>query len=149
MNKTIISIYDAYMQSRNFSADPGREKFNKHPDPNFTLSVSQEKAEELRSHGIRVKDWVDISSETQDVYHFLKVKVGKYCGIWVKKNGCVRKLDPEEYWCLDTMDVDTWEVHVSPYTYNNDFGEGVTCYLSELFVTEHGDSEEYLNWVNS
>lgn len=104
--------------------------------PFFNLKVDESEIPMLQDLNINVKKWTD--TETGDEIHFIKVNIGKYADIEIKKEGVSRKLECNEALneCvfLDRAQFGYTSVGVYPRPWHKGGRCGYSAYLSYLFA---------------
>ena len=145
MNRT-ITIKDARLIYKNFSGSP--DAFNRNGvQPNFSVVIPEEDVGYFRDDlMLNVKERV---TKEGDVFHYLRIKVGKYACIYLGDDvGALSLLEPDEYPKLDEIRLSKCDLSISPSSYTSGGKSGTTVYLSEMFALKEAKSDLYRGWMN-
>ena len=144
MSRT-ITIKDARLIYKNFSGAP--DAFNRNGvQPNFSVVIPEEDVGYYRDDLLlNVKERI---TKEGDVFHYLRIKVGKYAEIYLGDDGTnLSPLDPSEYPMLDQIRLSKCDLSISPSSYTSGGKTGTTVYLSEMFAFKEAKSELYREWM--
>ena len=145
MSRT-ITIKDARLIYKNFSGAP--DAFNRNGvQPNFSVVIPEEDVGYFRDDlMLNVKERV---TKEGDVFHYLRIKVGKYAEIYLGDDGTnLSMLEPDEYPMLDQIRLSKCDLSISPSSYTSGGKTGTTVYLSEMFAFKEAKSDLYREWMN-
>ena len=145
MSRT-ITIKDARLIYKNFSGAP--DAFNRNGvQPNFSVIIPEEDVGYFRDDlMLNVKERV---TKEGDVFHYLRIKVGKYACIYLGDDGTnLSLLEPDEYPMLDGIRLSKCDLSISPSSYTSGGKSGTTVYLSEMFAFKEAKSDLYREWMN-
>ena len=83
-----------------------------------------------------------------NVFHYLRVKVGKYADIYLRdEDGTLALVEPEQYPMLDQIRLSKCDLSVSSREYSAGGRNGTTVYLAELFACKESKSDLYREWM--
>ena len=145
MSRT-ITIKDARLIYKNFSGAP--DAFNRNGvQPNFSVVIPEEDVGYFRDDLLlNVKERI---TKEGDVFHYLRIKVGKYACIYLGDDGTnLSMLEPDEYPMLDGIRLSKCDLSISPSSYTSGGKSGTTVYLSEMFAFKEAKSDLYREWMN-
>ena len=145
MSRT-ITIKDARLIYKNFSGAP--DAFNRNGvQPNFSVVIPEEDVGYFRDDlMLNVKERI---TKEGDVFHYLRIKVGKYAEIYLGDDGTnLSLLEPDEYPMLDGIRLSKCDLSISPSSYTSGGKTGTTVYLSEMFAFKEAKSDLYREWMN-
>lgn len=134
---------------RNFSGSA--DQWNEHPAPNFCVQIDESDKPFLAALGIRVNSWTDVNAEEPVTIEFIRVRVGNYAHIEVRKDGGEPETYPPElYGDLDFMDIESAYVSIQAYPWEKNGRSGVTAYLSMLLADVNSSEMEKAReaWAN-
>ena len=141
-----ITIKDARLIYKNFSGAP--DAFNRNGvQPNFSVVIPEEDVGYYRDDlMLNVKERI---TKEGDVFHYLRIKVGKYACIYLGDDGTnLSLLEPDEYPILDQIRLSKCDLSISPSSYTSGGKTGTTVYLSEMFAFKEAKSDLYREWMN-
>lgn len=144
MSRT-ITIKDARLIYKNFSGAP--DAFNRNGvQPNFSVVIPEEDVGYYRDDLLlNVKERI---TKDGNVFHYLRVKVGKYADIYLRdEDGTLALVEPEQYPMLDQLRLSKCDLSVSSREYSAGGRSGTTVYLAELFACKESKSELYREWM--
>ena len=144
MSRT-ITIKDARLIYKNFSGAP--DAFNRNGvQPNFSVVIPEEDVGYYRDDlQLNVKERI---TKDGNVFHYLRVKVGKYADIYLRdEDGTLVLVEPEQYPMLDQLRLSKCDLSVSSREYSAGVRNGTTVYLAELFACKESKSELYREWM--
>ena len=144
MSRT-ITIKDARLIYKNFSGAP--DAFNRNGvQPNFSVVIPEEDVGYYRDDlQLNVKERI---TKDGNVFHYLRVKVGKYADIYLRdEDGTLALVEPEQYPMLDQIRLSKCDLSVSSREYSAGGRNGATVYLAELFACKESKSELYREWM--
>lgn len=144
MSRT-ITIKDARLIYKNFSGAP--DAFNRNGvQPNFSVVIPEEDVGYYRDDlQLNVKERI---TKDGNVFHYLRVKVGKYADIYLRdEDGTLALVEPEQYPMLDQIRLSKCDLSVSSREYSAGGRNGTTVYLAELFACKESKSELYREWM--
>ena len=145
MSRT-ITIKDARLIYKNFSGAP--DAFNRNGvQPNFSVVIPEADVGYYRDDlMLNVKERI---TKEGDVFHYLRIKVGKYASIYLGDDGTnLSLLEPDEYSMLDGIRLSKCDLSISPSSYTSGGKSGTTVYLSEMFAFKEAKSDLYREWMN-
>ena len=144
MSRT-ITIKDARLIYKNFSGAP--DAFNRNGvQPNFSVVIPEEDVGYYRDDLLlNVKERI---TKEGDVFHYLRIKVGKYAEIYLGDDGTnLSPLNPSEYPMLDQIRLSKCDLSISPSSYTIGGKTGTTVYLSKMFAFKEAKSEQHREWM--
>ena len=144
MSRT-ITIKDARLIYKNFSGAP--DAFNRNGvQPNFSVVIPEEDVGYYRDDlQLNVKERI---TKDGNVFHYLRVKVGKYADIYLRdEDGTLALVEPEQYPMLDQLRLSKCDLSVSSREYSAGGRNGTMVYLAELFACKESKSELYREWM--
>ena len=144
MSRT-ITIKDARLIYKNFSGAP--DAFNRNGvQQNFSVVIPEEDVGYYRDDlQLNVKERI---TKDGNVFHYLRVKVGKYADIYLRdEDGTLALVEPEQYPMLDQIRLSKCDLSVSSREYSAGGRNGTTVYLAELFACKESKSDLYREWM--
>lgn len=137
---TKFEFEDATILFKNFSGRP--TKYKKEGGlRSFALVLTEEQAEELEQRGYPIKRLRPREEgEIGDPYIRVTARFSNFPPkVYLVCNGKKRLLDEETIGELDTLDIDSWDVIVTPYYWKDEDGviQGVKPMLYALWANMH------------
>ncbi len=128
-----ILMEDVTIAFRNFS---GREDtYNRKGDRNFCILLSPEMADEFRKKGFNVKLLRSREDMDEQAYIKVNVKFGDYPPRVIMLTGRGRTaLTEDMVEMLDSVEVDSVDVVLSPYKYEMRGEPGISLYLRTMYI---------------
>lgn len=142
MKRKNVIIENAEILFRNFEGKKGQ--FNNEGDRSFCVLLDSDLASNLKEEGWNVK-WLKPREEGDREQAYLPVKV-RYSNfppkiVLITSQG-KSLINEDEVALLDTAEIKTADITLSPYEWSNNGNSGIAAYLKTMYATIEEDEFE-------